>query len=177
LRQKFAEALLDGALAVEKVPRMIRLVMHAIRHVLQKESWEPAFKRTGMWSDQSALSSSIKRDLQYQGLPSIPSDRPTADLARPCWPKDRHSMQSSSCPSSRWRHLHRPLMLEVCLEHLRLQPQASFPTRLPHLDRPRRHRFQRRQLQLRSAGCAPRRLCRPRLYNNRISRQTARRKW
>ena len=89
LRQKFAEALLDGSLTVEKVPRMIRLVVHAIRHVLQKESWEPAFKRTGMWGNQSALSSSIKRDLQYQELPSIPSDRPTADMARLCWPRNR----------------------------------------------------------------------------------------
>jgi len=89
LKQEFAGTFVNGTPNADKMPRMIRLVISAIRYVLQRYRWEFAFMQTGLWGDQSAVSSSIKRDLHSQALPDISCDRPTADMVRRCWPKNR----------------------------------------------------------------------------------------
>ena len=89
LKQRFTEAFLNGVSNTEKVPRMIRLVIQAIRYVLQKYTWEYAFRQTGLWIDQSSVAASIKRDLQIKDIPHIPCERPSAEMLRRCWPKNR----------------------------------------------------------------------------------------
>ena len=50
---------------------------------------ESAFKRTGLWVDQSGVARSIVRHFQLKDVPHIPGDRPTADMVRSCWPRNR----------------------------------------------------------------------------------------
>ena len=90
LKQRFVEAVLAGAPDENKTVRMVRLVIRAVRHVLQAHEWEVAFKQTGIWRDQSMVSSSILRNLCYEELPAIDSSRPAPELLRTLWPRNRH---------------------------------------------------------------------------------------
>ena len=89
LKQKFAESMAEAPGHKHKVALMIKLVIKAIRHVLQAHCWEAAFVRSGLWKDQFAVAAFIKRGLQYETLPQITDERPTPEMVRTCWPKNR----------------------------------------------------------------------------------------
>jgi hypothetical protein len=88
LKRKFAEGGMGGT-SVHKAKSMIILVVQAIRYVMQAHRWEVAFAQNGLWSDQSRLSSLIRRTLQMDGNPCVPDARPTAAMIRSCWPRNR----------------------------------------------------------------------------------------
>ena len=69
--------------------RMLRLVIGAIRGVLQSWRWDRAFASNGLAGDQDMVSSFIKNQLEYQRLPPYPPARPTAESLRECWPRSR----------------------------------------------------------------------------------------
>jgi hypothetical protein len=89
LKQKFTESagLMEGA--GNKAATMIQLVVQAIRHVLQANVWQTAFQETGMWRDQTGVSAFILSRLEYEAIPILPDSRPTADMLRACWPRNR----------------------------------------------------------------------------------------
>ena len=89
LKPKFAEAVLGGLRCDCKVALMIRLVIQAIRYVLQGHCWEAAFRRNGLWNYQATVSATIMRELGLDGAPFVPNARPTADMLRQRWPKNR----------------------------------------------------------------------------------------
>ena len=49
LKQKFAESLLEAPEENSEAVCMVRLVVKALRYVLQAHNWEPAFVQTGLW--------------------------------------------------------------------------------------------------------------------------------
>ena len=89
LKQKFVESVIQGSPDEHKTSRMVRLVVRAIRYVLQAHAWECAFKQNGIWSDQSMVSSTIRRELCYEQVPLVGNTRPTAEMLRTLWPKNR----------------------------------------------------------------------------------------
>ena len=89
LKQRFAASLIEDEPNVNRVARMVRLVISAIRKVLQGHRWQVAFQQTGLWRDQALIKSFIKRNLQYDQLPYISDARPSMEMLRKCWPKTR----------------------------------------------------------------------------------------
>jgi len=68
---------------------MVRLVVGAIRHVLQAHRWGPAFASNGLDGSQARVSKYIRQNLELENLPSYPPERPTIDVLRLCWPRNR----------------------------------------------------------------------------------------
>lgn len=89
LKQQFAASLVADEPNVNRVARMVRLVVSAIRKVLQGHRWQVAFQQTGMWRDQGLIKNPIKKNLQYDQLPYISDGRPSMEMIRQCWPKTR----------------------------------------------------------------------------------------
>ena len=68
--------------------RMIRLVVGAIRHVLQGFRWRDAFWSNGFSRGQLSASSYIKEHLEYDKLPAYSAERPSLEALRLCWPRN-----------------------------------------------------------------------------------------
>ena len=88
LKQRFVEAVLHGAPNENKTARMVRLVILAIRYVLQAHEWETTFKQTGIWSGQPMMSDSIPRRLQYEQAPAIDSTHPVPEMLQKLLPRN-----------------------------------------------------------------------------------------
>ena len=73
----------------DEVERMIRLVMLAIRHVLQAIRWDYAFKENGFSSDLTNVSPYIREQLEWPNLPVISNERPSLEALRLCWPSNK----------------------------------------------------------------------------------------
>ena len=89
IKRKFSESMMTEP-NTERAVQMVNVVVQAIQSILQGFWWEPAFRKNGISADQNAVSSCIRGRLSYEiELPIIPNDRPTADLIRLCWPRNR----------------------------------------------------------------------------------------
>ena len=62
--------------------RMMRLVISAIRQVLQAHRWDVAFANDGLAGDQDTVSSYIQNQLGYEQLPAYPPVRPSEESLR-----------------------------------------------------------------------------------------------
>lgn len=89
LKQRFAEELLADATKGARVAHMVHLIISAIRYVLQASCWRQAFAQTGIWCDQTKVSSTVLRKLLFDSAPIGSAERPTADMIRTCWPRNR----------------------------------------------------------------------------------------
>ena len=69
--------------------RMVRLVIHTIRAVLQGYHWGPAFASNGLTGNQDRVSMFIRGELEYERLPLYLPLCPTAETLRLCWPRNR----------------------------------------------------------------------------------------
>ena len=83
------ESVINGPSDEHKTSRMVHVVVRAIRFVLQAYVWEDAFKQNGIWRDLSMVSSTIRRELSYHLLPDVASTRPTPEMLRTLWPRNR----------------------------------------------------------------------------------------
>ena len=83
--------------------RMIRLVVGAIRHVLQGFRWRDAFWSNGFSRGQLSASSYIKEHLEYDKLPAYTAQRPSLDAMCLCWTRNRavHEAAVWTPPASR----------------------------------------------------------------------------
>ena len=71
--------------------RMVRLVVRAVREVLQAHRWNVAFENNGLAGTQAMVSSYIKQQLEYEQLPAHPPLRPSEQALSICWPKKSSS--------------------------------------------------------------------------------------
>ena len=69
--------------------RMMRLVISAIRQVLEARRWDAAFANDGLAGDQDTVSSYIQHQLEYEQLPAYPPLRPSEESLRLCWPRNK----------------------------------------------------------------------------------------
>ena len=69
--------------------RMVLFVVATIRVVLQGNRWHAAFDHNGLAGDQRNVSNYIKQHLELETLPLYPPHRPTLDVLRMCWPRNR----------------------------------------------------------------------------------------
>jgi hypothetical protein len=88
LRNRFKDSVVDGSTGGEVV-RMIKLVVEAIRVVLQGTKWQKAFDDTGSSGTTEHVSEYIKRQLEWPTLPAITSECPSALAIKNCWPRNR----------------------------------------------------------------------------------------
>ena len=74
----------------ERPSQMIGVIAQAVRFILQGYRWASACQRCGIRADQAAVSSRVLRRLSYErGLPVVSAGRPSADLLRLCWPRNK----------------------------------------------------------------------------------------
>ena len=78
-----------GITAANCAERMVLFVVDAIRVVLQGNRWEASFDHNGLAGDQRNVSKYIKQNLELEVLPLCPPQRPTPDVLRLCWPRNR----------------------------------------------------------------------------------------
>ena len=73
----------------KKVRLMVELVVRAIKHVLQGLRWEVAFQQLGIFQNNEKVHPRILHKLSFASPPIVSSQRPTADLVRTTWPRNR----------------------------------------------------------------------------------------
>ena len=64
---------------------MIRLVVRAVRHVLQRYNWHSAFQANGLTSEPNLVSSYIRAQIQQQDLQEFPDDAPDLNELALCF--------------------------------------------------------------------------------------------
>ena len=78
-----------GTFAFEnRTSRMARLVIEAIRHVLQGNEWHAAFDTNGLGGSLCNVSKYIKDQLHLKDLPALPRTRPSIDEVRVTFPRN-----------------------------------------------------------------------------------------
>ena len=106
---------------------MVLFVVATIRVVLQGNRWHAAFDHNGLAGDQRNVSKYIKQNLELEVLPLCPPQRPTPDVLRLCWPRNRtirHDVVYTALPPAD------PPVAVVALED---QPPAMVPD-LPEVE-------------------------------------------
>ena len=88
LKTNFQNELAEGADRVA-IEYMVGLVVRAIRYVLQRYRWAPAFEQNGLTGDHTKVSAYIRRHIQTEVLEPFSTDAPTMDALRLCWPRAR----------------------------------------------------------------------------------------
>ena len=81
------DACVDGD-TEHRTVAMCRLVIRAIRHVLQGTEWHESFAQNGLSGSVCDLSKYILQQLQLTVLPVIPSTRPTVAQVRVGYPRN-----------------------------------------------------------------------------------------
>ena len=79
----------DSGLAL--VVQMVRIVCDGIRLELQGRRWRRAFELVGSTGTQDGFSRSMIVELELEGVPTAPRERPSLDDLRRCWPRDLHA--------------------------------------------------------------------------------------
>ena len=69
------------------VTTLITCVCNAVRHVLEGRAWAAAFDRNGYGAHQAEVGSRVRRGLEIDALPVIPSSRPSLCQIRSCLPR------------------------------------------------------------------------------------------
>ena len=69
------------------VTTLITCVCNAARHVLEGRTWAAAFDRNGYGANQAELGSRVRRSLEIDAPPVIPSSRPSLCHIRSCLPQ------------------------------------------------------------------------------------------
>ena len=85
---RFIDELGTDGMHVPVSVRMIRLVVRAIREVLQAHKWAKSFEDNGLAGTQAQVSRTVKEALQYESLPEASAERPTLEMVRLCWPRN-----------------------------------------------------------------------------------------
>mgnify|MGYP001362111768 CR=1 FL=1 len=88
LKQNFQDELAEagGRLAIEY---MIKLVVKAIRKVLQRFVWADSFIQNGLTGNHRAISKYIRQQLQRVEIEPFSIECPTMDQIRRLWPRNR----------------------------------------------------------------------------------------
>lgn len=68
---------------------MIKLVIRAIKDVLEENSWKKAFDANGLGRSLVHVCGRIRRHLELTSMPTVPASRPTQELLKLCWPRNQ----------------------------------------------------------------------------------------
>lgn len=88
LRRGFEDAVCAWT-RVSKIRQMLRLVVDAIRHVLQARRWQSAFEDNGLAEGLDSVSAFIKNAMGGETLPALEDACPRPQQLELCWPRNR----------------------------------------------------------------------------------------
>lgn len=88
LKTRFQDEL-SGSPDRVAIEYMVRLVIRAIRYVLQAHDWTYAFAQNGLTGDHNSVSAYIKKQMRVENLLPFETDAPTLDQLSILWPRNR----------------------------------------------------------------------------------------